>query len=68
MCYPVCFVQNIQKFYFVEHRKVKEIAESLNCSTDTVTRIIKKDERYKKEKEIRRNATKEKHNKNKNER
>ncbi|MFU0783877.1 MAG: helix-turn-helix domain-containing protein [Thermoanaerobacterium thermosaccharolyticum] len=63
MCYPASFIQTIQRLYFCEHKKVKEIAESLNCSTDTVTRIIKKDVRYDREKESRRNNSKEKQNK-----
>jgi IS30 family transposase len=67
MCYPASFIQTIQRLYFREHKKIKEIAESLNCSTDTVSRIIKKDERYKTEKELRRNNTKEKQKNSKKE-
>ena len=44
---------------FIDHKKQKEIAEQLNISKYTVSRIVTKDIRYTKEKEERKKQSKE---------
>ena len=46
--------------FYIEHLKVKEIAEKINISSAYVTKIIKKDIRYMQEKEYRKDISKEK--------
>ena len=43
----------VLNLYFIEHKKQKEIAEELNISKYTVSRIVTKDDRYINEKEER---------------
>ncbi len=45
--------EQVLNLYFVEHKKQKEIAEALNVSKYTVSRIVTKDDRYITEKEER---------------
>lgn len=52
--------EQIIKYFFNEHLKVKDIAERMNVSSSYVTRIIKQDKRYSEEKEYRYNKSKEK--------
>ena len=40
----------IIKYFFIEHLKVKEIAEIVHTSSSYITKIIKQDERYSEEK------------------
>ena len=42
----------IIKYFFIEHLKVKEIAEIVHTSSSYITKIIKQDERYSEEKNI----------------
>lgn len=53
----------IINYFFNEHLKVKEIAEIIHTSSSYITKIIKQDKRYSKEKEYRNNKSKEKENK-----
>ena len=48
----------VLKLYFTEHKKQKEIAEKLNISKYTVSRIVTKDSRYINEKEDRKKQSK----------
>lgn len=50
----------IIKYFFIEHLKVKEIAEIIHTSSSYITKIIKQDKRYVGEKEYRANKSKEK--------
>lgn len=52
--------EQIIKYFFNEHLKVKDIAERMNVSSSYVTRIIKQDKRYSEEKEYRYNKSKKK--------
>lgn len=52
--------EQIIKYFFNEHLKVKGIAEIMNVSSSYITRIIKQDKRYSEEKEYRYNKSKEK--------
>lgn len=45
--------EQVLNLYFIEHKKQKEIAEELNISKYTVSRIVTKDARYINEKEER---------------
>ena len=56
----------IIKYFFIEHLKVKEIAEIVHTSSSYITKIIKQDKRYSKEKEYRSNKTKEKRKQDQN--
>lgn len=49
--------EKIKKLYYEEHKKVFEIANKVNLSNSTVTYVIKKDKRYKLEKENRKNES-----------
>lgn len=46
--------------FYLNHLKVKEIADKINTSSAYVTKIVKQDERYLDEKELRKNNSKEK--------
>lgn len=50
----------IISLYFSKHLKVKEIAEKVNVSSAYITKIIKKDTRYMREKEFRQKIQKQK--------
>lgn len=50
--------EQILNLYFIEHKKQKEIAEKLNISKYTVSRIVTKDDRYINEKEERKEQSK----------
>ena len=50
----------IIKYFFIKHLKVKEIAEIVHTSSSYITKIIKQDKRYVREKEYRANKSKEK--------
>ena len=52
--------EQVLDLYFIDHKKQKEIAEELNISKYTVSRIVTNDSRYTKEKEERKNQSKEK--------
>ena len=52
--------QNIVDLFYLNHLKVKEIAEKLNVSSAYVTKVIKQEERYLDEKEFRKNNSKDK--------
>ena len=56
----------IINYFFNEHLKVKEIAEIIHTSSSYITKIIKQDKRYSKEKEYRNNKSKEKRKKDQN--
>lgn len=56
----------IIEMFFNNHLLVKEIAESINVSSAYITKIIKNDERYTKEKEYRKEKSKEKRKQDKN--
>ncbi len=56
----------IIKYFFIEHLKVKEIAEIVHTSSSYITKIIKQDKRYSKEKEYRSNKSKEKRKQDQN--
>lgn len=51
--------EQVLDLYFIDHKKQKEIAEQLNISKYTVSRIVTKDIRYIKEKEERKKRNKE---------
>lgn len=44
--------EQILDLYFNKHLKQKQIAETLNCTQQYVSKIIKKDERYQTEKTL----------------
>ena len=50
----------INNYFFMEHLKVKEIAEKVHTSSSYITKIIKQDPRYTEEKIYRRDIRKEK--------
>ena len=50
----------ILNLFYIEHLKVKEIAESTNVTSAYVTKVIKTDSRYKEEKNFRKENSKEK--------
>ena len=52
--------EKILNLFYIEHLKVKEISEKAKVSSAYVTKIIKKDSRYKHEKDFRKEKTKEK--------
>lgn len=49
--------ETIKKLYYENHEKVIEIAKEVNLSNSTVTYVIKKDKRYKLEKENRKSES-----------
>lgn len=52
--------ENIITLFYIEHLKVKEIAEKVNTSSAYITKIIKQDTRYMQEKEYRKAISKDK--------
>ena len=56
----------INNYFFMEHLKVKEIAEKVHTSSSYITKIIKQDPRYTEEKIYRRDISKEKRKINQN--
>ena len=52
--------ENIITLFYIEHLKVKEIAEKVNTSSAYITKIIKQDTRYIQEKEYRKAISKDK--------
>ena len=59
--------EQIINLFYIEHLKVKDIADKLNCSSAYITKIVKQDIRYIEEKEYRINITKDKRKIAKNE-
>lgn len=53
--------ETIINLYYIEHLKVKEIANILNVDSSYITRIIKNDNRYLEEKNNRKVISKQKH-------
>lgn len=56
----------IINLFFIEHLKVKDIADNLNISSAYITKIIKTDERYFQEKNSRKDLSKSKRKIDKN--
>lgn len=56
----------IIEMFFINHLSVKEIADSIGTSSAYITKIIKTDERYVKEKQYRKEKSKEKRKQDKN--
>ena len=56
----------IIKYFFIKHLKVKEIAEIVHTSSSYITKIVKQDKRYSKEKEYRSNKSMEKRKQDQN--
>ena len=56
----------IIELFFINHLSVKEIADSIGTSSAYITKIIKTDERYVKEKQYRKEKSKEKRKQDKN--
>ena len=52
--------ENIITLFYIEHLKVKEIAEKVNTSSAYITKTIKQDTRYMQEKEYRKAISKDK--------
>ena len=52
--------ENIIYLFYIEHLKVKEIADKENTSSAYITKIIKQDARYMQEKEYRKSISKDK--------
>ena len=52
--------ENIINLFYIEHLKVKEIAEKVNTSSAYITKVIKQDSRYLQEKEYRKTISKDK--------
>lgn len=53
----------IKKLYFNEKYTQVDIAKEIKVSTNYVSKVLKSDERFKREKEIRKEINKKKHNK-----
>ena len=53
--------EKILEMYFDKQMKPVEIAKKLHIAKYTVTRVLQKDKRYTKEKELRKNANRQKH-------
>lgn len=51
---------NIIDLFYIEHLKVKDIAEKVNTSSAYVTKVVKKDNRYLQEKIYRKTISKDK--------
>ena len=51
--------EEIINLFYLEHLKIKDIAEKINTSSAYVTKIIKQDSRYVEEKEYRKGISKE---------
>ena len=56
----------IINLFYIEHLKVKEIAEKINVTSAYITKVIKTDSRYKKEKDFRKEKSREKRKKDQN--
>ena len=56
----------IIEMFFINHLSVKEIADSIGTSSAYITKIIKTDDRYVMEKQYRKEKSKEKRKKDKN--
>ena len=56
----------IIELFFINHLSVKEIADSVGTSSAYITKIIKTDERYVKEKQYRKEKSKERRKQDKN--
>ena len=56
----------IIELFFINHLSVKKIADSVGTSSAYITKIIKTDERYVKEKQYRKEKSKEKRKQDKN--
>ena len=56
----------IIEMFFINHLSVKEIADSIGTSSAYIAKIIKTDERYVKEKQYRKEKSKEKRKQDKN--
>lgn len=54
--------KQILEMFFQKEMKCKDIAQDLNISTAYITKVIKQDSRYEKEKYKRKELNKEKHN------
>ncbi len=52
--------ETIINLFYIEHLKVKEIAERENISSAYITKVIKKDNRYIQEKQYRKTLSDEK--------
>lgn len=59
--------KDILNLFYIEHLKVKEIADKCNVSSAYITNVIKKDDRYLQEKEFRQNISKQKRKVSQNE-
>ena len=53
--------EKILEMYFDKQMKPVEIAKMLHIAKYTVTRVLQEDKRYTKEKELRKNANRQKH-------
>ncbi len=58
--------KTIIELFYINHLKVKEIAEKLEVSSAYITKVIKKDERYIEEKNLRKDLSKAKRKKDQN--
>lgn len=52
--------KDIIDFFYMKHLKIKEIADIVNTSSAYITKVVKEDARYNKEKEYRKSISKEK--------
>lgn len=59
--------EEILNLFYIEHLKVKEIAEKAKTSSAYITKIIQTDSRYIAEKQLRKNISKDKRKKSQNE-
>ena len=50
----------IIKLFYIEHLKIKEIAQQLDTTSAYISKIVKQDERYSEEKEFRKSISKKK--------
>ena len=55
----------IINLFYIEHLKVNKIAEKINVTSAYITKVIKTDSRYKKEKDFRKEKSREKRKKTK---
>lgn len=53
-------IEKIIDLFYIQHLKVKDIAETLNLSSAYITKIIKQDNRYVQEKNFRKQQNKQK--------
>ena len=52
--------EDILDLFYIQHLKVKDVADKLNTSSAYITKVIKQDNRYMQEKEFRKLLSKEK--------